>query len=249
MAAPSRIAGLASEPTLTSTVVDRIRNDILRGVLPPGEKLRLEHLAPRYAVGRTPLREACCRLASEGLVTIEDQRGFRVVPISRADLLDLTRTRQQLDTLALRGAMARGDISWEGEVTAALHRLLRRTPASSDGTLDDDWEAEHGRFHATLLGACDSPWLLKFCATLFDQSERYRRLAVSHGRHARDIEEEHTALVRATLARDAERACALLVEHIARTTELVLAAHPGLSVNEPVSESLPTKQRSASRKA
>src|SRR5690606_1929095 len=63
--------------TKASAVLDRLRAEIVHGIRPPGEKLRLEHLAPRYGVGRTPLREACCRLAAEGLVTIEDQRGFR----------------------------------------------------------------------------------------------------------------------------------------------------------------------------
>lgn len=252
MAAPSRIRGPVSEPTLASAVVDRLRGDILHGVFPPGEKLRLEHLAPRYGVGRTPLREACCRLASEGLVTIEDQRGFRVAPISRADILDLTRTRQQIETLALRAAIIHGDITWEGEVTAALHRLLRSVQTSERGTLDEAWELEHARFHAALLSACGSPWLLKFHATLFDQTERYRRLAQAHGKAGRDVEEEHTALVRATLDRDAERACALLTEHLARTTELVLAVHPGLRASTPPpppqKKDLPTKTRPRSAK-
>ncbi|ATB46199.1 GntR family transcriptional regulator [Corallococcus macrosporus] len=245
MAAPSRIrGGPVSEPTLASAVLDRLRGDILHGLLAPGEKLRLEHLAPRYGVGRTPLREACCRLASEGLVTIEDQRGFRVAPISRADLLDLTRTRQQLEPLALRAAIAQGDIAWEGEVAAALHRLQRRAPASGSGTLDDTWEQEHARFHSALLSACGSPWLLKFHATLFDQTERYRRLAQAYGKAGRHVENEHAALVKAALERDAERACALLTEHIARTTELVLAAHPGLRAETPAPGApLPTKVR------
>lgn len=244
MAVPARLRAPVSEPTLASAVVDRLRGDILHGVLPPGEKLRLEHLAPRYGVGRTPLREACCRLASEGLVTIEDQRGFRVAPISREDLLDLTRTRQQLEPLALRAAIAHGDIGWEGEVTAALHRLSRREPTSGSGTLDDTWEREHARFHATLLSACGSPWLLKFHAMLFDQTERYRRLAQAYGKARRHVEDEHSALVKATLERNAERACALLTEHIARTTELVLSCHPALRLEAPTPEkALPTKSR------
>jgi DNA-binding GntR family transcriptional regulator len=95
--------------------------------------------------------------------------------------------------------------------------------------LDDAWEDAHGRLHAALLAACGSPWLLRFHALLFDQSERYRRLASAYGQPARDIDGEHRALVHAALARDAERACALLTEHIARTTDTVLAGHPALS--------------------
>lgn len=223
---------LSAEPTMASAVVDQLRDDIVQGVLPPGEKLRLEHLAPRYGVGRTPLREACCRLAAEGLVTIEDQRGFRVTPISRADLLDLTRTRQHIETLALRQSILAGDLRWEGEVTAALHRLLRvKKRENKSGRLEDAWEAEHLALHRALLSACGSPLLLRFHQQLFDQSERYRRLAVAYGQPERDIDGEHQALVKAALARDVERACALLTEHIARTTDRVLEGHPVLALD------------------
>jgi DNA-binding GntR family transcriptional regulator len=225
----TRRAPPASEPTLASAVLDRLRAEILRGQLAPGEKLRLEHLALEYGVGRTPLREACCRLASEGLVAIEDQRGFRVAPISREDLLDLTRTRQQIESLALRASVTRGSVAWEAEVEAALQRLLRcPLPKRAARRAEDPWGIAHGRLHAALLSACDSPWLLRFQAVLFDQSERYRRLAQAYGQADRDVDGEHRALVRAALGRDAERACALLTEHIAKTTDVVLAGLPSL---------------------
>lgn len=226
-AAPRRVA--STTQTKTSTVLDQLRLDIVNGTLAPGVKLRLEHLVPRYGAGRTPLREACCRLASEGLVTLEEQRGFRVAAISRGDLLDLTRTRQQIEPLALRASILRGDLAWEGQVTAALRRLQRvGAPAAHGAPLDDSWELEHGRLHAELLSACGSPLLLRFCSTLFDLGERYRRLAAAYGQPSRDIHAEHAALVRAAIDRDAERACALLVEHIALTAERVLACHPAL---------------------
>jgi GntR family transcriptional regulator, carbon starvation induced regulator len=228
LVALSRSPSSSAASTKASTVLDRLRAEIVHGTRLPGEKLRLEHLAPSYGVGRTPLREACCRLAAEGLVTIEDQRGFRVAPISRRDLLDLTRTRQQIETIALRASIHQGTVAWEGEVTAALHRLERSGSPPPKGDLGDAWEREHGRLHAVLLSACDSPLLLRFCAALFEQSERYRRLAAAYGQPSRDIRAEHRALVQAVLDRDAERACALLVEHIARTTERVLAGHPSL---------------------
>ncbi|MFT3691915.1 MAG: FCD domain-containing protein [Kofleriaceae bacterium] len=224
-----------SSPTKVSEILDQLRTEIVRGRLAPGEKLRLEHLAPRFGSGRTPLREACCRLVAEGLVTSEDQRGFRVAEISRADLIDITQTRQHIEPMALRLAIQRGDAAWEAEVTAALHRLERAgSPSlpvkgkSSTAKLSDTWEQEHARFHATLVSACGSPILLRYHAQLFEQSERYRRLAVSHGQPGRDIHGEHTALVKAALKRDQERAVALLVEHIAATAERVLAAYPAL---------------------
>ncbi|WP_394838207.1 GntR family transcriptional regulator [Pendulispora rubella] len=220
-----------SEPTLATTLVDRVRADILAGALRPGEKLRLEHLAARYDVGRSPLREACGRLAAEGLVVIEDQRGFRVAPVSRKDLLDLTRTRQQIEALALRDSLAQGDLDWEARVTGALHKL-ERTPILVPGepeALSPAWESAHRALHEALVDACTSTWLHRFRAVLYDQSERYRRLTVEYKRpDVRDVVAEHAALARAALSRDVERTCALMVEHVARTTDLVLEAYPTL---------------------
>lgn len=217
----------APATTKVNEVLDQLRSAIVHGELEPGEKLRLEHLAPRYGVGRTPLREACCRLIAEGLVTSQDQRGFRVAEISRGDLMDVTRTRQQIEALALRASIQHGDVAWEGDVTAALHRLRRAADRTRPGgPFDEAWEREHARLHAALLAACKSPLLLRFHAMLFEQSARYRRLAAANGRPPRDVHQEHDALVRAALARDAERACALLVEHIAATADRALAMCP-----------------------
>ncbi|WP_394848737.1 GntR family transcriptional regulator [Pendulispora brunnea] len=221
-----------SEPTLATTLVDRVRADILAGALRPGEKLRLEHLAARYDVGRSPLREACGRLAAEGLVVIEDQRGFRVAPISRKDLFDLTRTRQQIEALALRDSLAHGDLDWEAQVTGALHKLERTsfTTPEEPGALSPAWESAHRALHDALVAACRSAWLHRFRTVLYDQSERYRRLAVEYKCDGhRDVLGEHAALARAALARDVERTCALMTEHVARTTDLVLEAYPSLN--------------------
>lgn len=214
--------------SLTTTVTDRLRADILAGRLAPGEKLRLEHLAPHYGSGRTPLREACSRLAAEGLVHASEQRGFRVAPISLDDLVDLTTTRQRLESLALRDAILHGDLRWESRVEHALAHL-EETPRLRGDTIAPAWEAGHRELHEALLSACRSPWLIRFHALLYDQSERYRRLSEgAPGCPTRDVDGEHTELVRASLARDAERAAALLVEHIAKTKDRVLRGHPSL---------------------
>jgi len=241
-------AGGDVETSLTTAVLDRLRADILAGELLPGEKLRLEHLTERYGSGRTPLREACSRLAAEGLVLASEQRGFRVMPISRSDLLDLTVTRQRIESLALRDAIAHGEAAWEARVHAAWQHL-QTVPRGGRSGLGPVWEDGHRELHAALLSACDSPWLLRFRTILYDQSERYRRLSVVVAGAPRDIDREHAELVRASLERDAERAVALLVEHLAKTKDLVLRGHPALTPDdgEPVRPS-PLKMSTKSRK-
>lgn len=219
--------GSSKRRTEASLLTDRLRRDILRGDVAPGAKLKLVRLAERYAVSRGPLREAASRLASEGLVEIEDQRGFRVAAISRADLLDVTRTRQQIECLALRDAIARGDLAWEGRVMASCHVLERVT-----GGEDADAFAQHHRaFHESLVAACPSRYLLDFRERLYALTARYRNLAAegyAARRAERDIAGEHQALAEAVVARRADTACALLAEHIDATAQTLLSAYPEL---------------------
>ena len=75
-----------------------------------------------------------------------------------------------------------------------------------------------------LVAGCDSRWLLRLRAQLYDQSERYRRRSVSLAPKARNISKEHQDLANAVLDRDAEKACDLLAAHLAVTTDILLAA-------------------------
>src|SRR5687768_506882 len=116
---------LVTHRTVTSALADRLRVDITNCELAPGEKLKLVDLQRRYEAGVIPLREALSRLAATGLVELEDQKGFRVAPVSREDLQDITSVRQQIECLALRQAIEIGDVEWESRVVATHHRLSR----------------------------------------------------------------------------------------------------------------------------
>lgn len=63
------------------------------------------------------------------------------------------------------------------------------------------------------------PLLLNYCNTLHDLNDRYRRLFLAKNPFDRDVNSEHGAIVAATLERNADLACALLAQHIQRTTQ------------------------------
>ena len=182
-------------------------------------------MATRYDAGVIPLREALSRLAMTGFVNVEDQRGFSVTGVSARALRDITETRQRVETDALRNAIANGGIDWESQVVSCFHRMSKLPMLKADGSGDVNpaWEEEHDLFHATLLSGCTSSWLLRFCHILRDQYSRYRLLSVrQEGELQRDILAEHKAILDATLARDADQACALLSQHFEETMRLVL---------------------------
>lgn len=214
----------SSEATLAESATRRLRQDILGGGLPPASRLRLRDLSARYGLGATPLREALARLAAEGFVHLEGQKGFSVPPVTRAHLLDVTRSRQIVEPQALRLAMEGGGPGWEDEIVASLSLLrheIGRRDAASDAWVDA-YEARHHRFHRALVAACPLPSLLRFCDDLYLQKTRYRRLLETAHQDWPRVLAVHEALAETVLARDAE-APALLAAHIGATAEIVLA--------------------------
>lgn len=212
--------------TLSTELTDRLRQAILWGEFAPGSKLKLEMLRERLGLtlSRSPLREALSRLGAEGLVRIEDQRGYWVAPVSEANLKEIARLRIHLETLALRESIAQGAGPWEQDIRQATQMLIQAPRKESSREAVSAWEAAHRGFHFALLGACGMPMLLQYCASLHDQNDRYRRLFLEHHPFDRDVNREHQTIVEATLERNADLACALLAQHIDRTTRNICAA-------------------------
>jgi len=227
---PETVALDDEKKTEATLVAQRLREAIVRGEVRPSSKLKLAALAQEYGIGRGPLREAATKLAAEQLVVFEDHRGFRVAPISRDDLVDLTQTRQRIEATVLRDAIRHGDDAWEGEVLAALHRLSRTSNLDASGNGRAKFSDRHREFHAALAAGCPSAYLLRFRQTLYDHGERYRSLAEDRYRRdaSRDVPGEHEAIARAAVDRDADLACDLLEEHIAKTANTLINGFPEL---------------------
>jgi DNA-binding GntR family transcriptional regulator len=207
----------------SSTVYRQIRRDILNVSLQPHTKLRIEPLCREYGVGASPIREALNRLSAERLVIQQDQKGFRVAPVSAEGLKELTRARRLLNEVLLRESIAHGDALWEENLLIAYHRLSRIPPMRIEdpSSRNPDWLDRHRSFHRALLAGSQSEILLAVSDDLFDLAERYRLLSRLSSAH-RDALTEHKALMEATMGRQVDLSIQLLNEHIQRTTDAVM---------------------------
>jgi DNA-binding GntR family transcriptional regulator len=215
------------ETTLASNITEELRRDIISGDLAPGVKIRLREMAQRYGVGMSPVREALNRLSRDRLVDQNDLRGFRVAPISESDLDELMRARCWINETGLRQSIRHGDAAWEETVVLAFHRLSRlpRRINPADVRINPEWEAAHRNFHRSLLQGCGSHWIVDFCDQLFDVADIYRNVARSAQQATqREGENEHRSIMEATVARDGDKAVALLNGHLMRTVTLYKAA-------------------------
>jgi DNA-binding GntR family transcriptional regulator len=212
--------------TLTEDVYQRLRGDLLACRLLPGQKLKIEEVCERLGAGSSAVREALSRLAADGFVIVEPQRGFRVTPISFAELHDLTNIRCHIESLCLRDAIEHGDLDWESGVIAALHRMSRTPERAPDDPkrYNDAFGVVHTAFHQALVAACTSPWLLRIRAQLFAQHERYRWLSKPLARVERDLEAEHSGIANAAIARHADEAVKRITAHLQLTAEIILTS-------------------------
>ena len=213
--------------TLVEGAYLALRNDIIKGIYTPSSKLKVDHLKDVYQVSGGTLREALALLVADSLVYAEGQKGFFVSPMSIKDFKEITQLRVNLEIQALTESIQNGDDKWEADVMAAYHRLAlaERKLALEDieqrNAQFSSWEERNAEFHAALVSACQSKWLLQFIGILYQQSERYRSLGVQYGTNLkRDLHAEHEALKDAALARNAPLCSEILAEHIGITYEL-----------------------------
>jgi DNA-binding GntR family transcriptional regulator len=200
----------------------RLRADIVLGRLGPAERLRLDRLKAQYGVGVGTLREILSRLAAEGLVLAEGQRGFAAPPVTARSFREVADLRLALEAHALAQSFAAGDVDWEGRVVAAHHKLAVIEKRMLAGGADTGlWKRYDGEFHQALISACGSRELMAAHAGAFD---RYLRFVVIAACFRGEVAAaEHDALRAAALARDAARAQAVLADHIGGCVEHVLA--------------------------
>jgi len=211
-----------SSRTIATDVFEELRGDILECRLAPGTRLRFKDLRARYKSGLSPLREALMRLVADGLVVLEDHKGFRVAPVSQEEAVDLATTWFELEALGIRQSIKKGDDRWAANIQARFRELSKRRMRTAQGTLDPDWEPRNLAFHESLYAACGSPSLMRFCRTLSERFSRYRRLW-ARGTHKRNIAKEHENICRAVLNRDAAAAVAALRRHRTTTIRDLLA--------------------------
>lgn len=201
----------------------RIRADILFGRLAPGQKLKLEVLREAYDASVSTLRELLNRLASEGLIAAEGQKGFMVAPVSATNLREIAAMRLLLEGHALAQSFEAGDMEWEGRVVAAHHKLaqMERRMLEQDRADPEQWKRYDWEFHHALISACGSQVLLDTHAAIYDKYLRYQMVAVIF--RGQIAAEEHQILLECALKRDQERAAAVLDVHVNACVEHTLA--------------------------
>jgi GntR family transcriptional regulator, vanillate catabolism transcriptional regulator len=222
--------------TRALSVVDVLRNRIFEGQISPGAHLKEVVLAKELGLSRTPVRDALARLAEEGLLVYQPNRGFLVRRFEVKDVLDALTLRASLEGLACR-------LIGEQGLTAAGKEML-------SGILEEQRSIVHGEewsdarallwhdlnldFHYALLELADNSWLTdavrraRQLPLIFDSRSRpHDREAIFLMYQRPDIQQaydEHVRIVELLARRENNRAENLMQEHVLTNRDVLVRA-------------------------
>lgn len=188
---------MPASPTLADEAYDAVEALIVTLELAPGSVFSEGDLSDRVGIGRTPLREALQRLASERLVVALPRRGMLVSPIDLADVQALLETRRALERLVARAAARRATTDQRDELNRCADAIEAAASADDlDAFLRADRDGD-----ALLEAASRNPYATRTLSTLHVHC---RRLWV-YFRHDGDLVRSatlHADLLRAVAASD-----------------------------------------------
>lgn len=231
-----------SDPSRTRalSVVESLRDRILDGQFSPGSHLMELVLAKELGVSRTPVRDALARLAEEGLLVYQPNKGFLVRRFEAKDVHDALTLRASLEALACR-LVGEGGIG--GDSRRRLADLLEEQRDVVHGVEWNKerallWQALNLDFHDAILEIADNAWLT-------DAVRRARRLPLifdsrsrPHGReelfllyqqrHSQQAYAEHVRVVEMLGRREYQRAANLMEEHVLTNRDVLKRALSGV---------------------
>lgn len=213
-------------PSLTERVYGAIIDEILDGVLEPGEHLIQEQLAADLGVSRQPIQQAMALLRADGLIEETGKRGLTVAR------LDLARVRHHYDVRAVldgygartaASAVKSGAIRSRNIESRARPLLEAGSTAVARGAVRDQIRFDQA-LHKLIYELSGNPVL----AETAEPNWRFLRRAMAdvlrHAKPPQTIWDQHHAIIDAILSGEPEAAETLAKKHVQLAADLLSMA-------------------------
>lgn len=211
-AIPPATEPVTPQPSRAEEVYAQLKRDIADFRLVPGDRFSEHDICNRLAVSRTPVRQALFRLQQEGLVEVMFRSGWRVLPFDFDRFDQLYDLRMVLETAAAQRLCQQEALEPSPLLEALKERWL--VPAGErcgDAAQVAAWDEA---FHETLVQAAGNPEMARVHHEVTERIRIIRRLDFLKQMRIDATYEEHAKILRAILARKADRAELLLRSHI-----------------------------------
>lgn len=205
------------EGSLRDRVLDEVKERIIAGDLPTGARLHERNLSQELGVSRVPLREAILTLAAQGLVEMRPRVGAFVRPMTKHDVEDLFAVRMALEPLAASLAA----VNRNEDQLAELARLVDAERSALVAGDDRRGSLVNADFHLEILRASGNELLFAIMAPVQSRIQRlFRRTITSM---SEQLSDDHSEMLNALRAQDADQAAAVARRHVEDTREISIS--------------------------
>ena len=214
MATKNTASGGVSRQVLADHVYEALLVALMDGRLEAGTPVSIDGMARELDVSPTPVREALARLEATGMVRRMALRGYRVAPLFTADeLADLMDARLVIEPANAFMACKHAGQKLTGQLQQAIEDLKAAPRGPSFAEFRSYWEADE-RFHRLIAESADNQFLLSAYNALGGQVQRFRFFGGLGVTDADYAIAEHTEILKAFEAGDAELARRKMIAHI-----------------------------------
>ena len=203
--------------SLPNRIATALAEQIIRGDLKPGDRVRQETVAVEFNSSHVPVREAFRRLEARGLLISRERKGVFVPLLDQTSIVEITRMRTALEVLALRYAIPN---LTKNDIASAEKAIIQAHSCCDIST----WEEANRLFHSSLYRPCAMGRLLSTIEALHQARLRYMYATARIIDWNAKSEEEHLGIIVAIKARDVASACTLLERHIDKAGVILMAA-------------------------
>jgi DNA-binding GntR family transcriptional regulator len=207
-------------------LLERLRDMIVEGDLPVGERVPERVLCERFGVSRTPLREALKALAAEGLIELLPNRGARIAPLTAEDVAQTLKVIGALEALA--GELACGRIT-DDELAEIRARHFQMLAHHARRDLLPYFKANQA-IHQAIVDASGNPVLVQTYANLSGRIRRARYAANLNPTRWDEAVAEHELILKALMARDGAGLARLMRTHLDNKSYALTKVQPETAV-------------------
>ncbi|WP_439344016.1 GntR family transcriptional regulator [Vacuolonema iberomarrocanum] len=218
---------IARSQSLYQQAYQALYTAILSGDMAPGERLIETQLASRFAVSRTPIREAIRQLQLKGLVMQDESGGLCVTKISVQDALHLYDCRIALEQLAVRNACHHAPpamVEQMEQTLQAMHDIIVTGQASEKSKTDNSSNLLdlNAQFHHLIATSSGNPWLAPLLEHVSDKLMLLRVRTLRSAEDLANIHSEHRKIFEAIAKRNEAMAAAAVTEHLVTSKERIV---------------------------
>lgn len=195
--------------TLDVQIASIIKQEIIQGILKPGEKIDLKSLSGRFQISTIPIREALKRLVSEGFIESKSHRGYFVRVYTPQDIEQIGEARLMVEKYCLEEHFSNIDLKKLRQIYEEMQEYYHKDL--------EEYIRRDIELHSLIVNSCRNNFIIDFYNSLREKINFFIHIQEEKETFCK----QHLQIIECILSKNKDQAARLLKDHILLATNIV----------------------------